>query len=111
MKKKILTILSVILIVFSTAACSNGEPGRPDNNEKPQTRDITPSGIWVLRYAADENGDYVQDYNIIDDYDFGEMSFIEKDIYDYGYLTCFRLDESGKGTFTDFFDKIQNVVH
>ena len=110
MKKKILTILSVILIVFSAAACSNGEPGRPDNNEKPQTRDITPSGIWVLRYAADENGDYVQDYNIIDDYDFGEMSFIEKDIYDYGYLTCFRLDESGKGTFTDFFDKIQNVA-
>lgn len=107
--KKILTVLSVIFILFSLVGCSSGEPGRPDNNPKPQTKDIIPSGIWVMRYAGDENGDYVEELNITEDYDFGQMSFIEKDIHDYGYLTCFRLDENGKGTFTDFFDKSQNV--
>ena len=102
MKKNIVSIMTVFFLLLAVTGCSGNGTERSGNE--------IPSGTWVIRYAGDEDGNYVEDLNMTDTYYLGKVSFIEKEILDYGRTAYFRIDENGKGTFTDFWDETQEVT-
>ena len=103
MKKNIVHIILFITLLLIGSACSSG------NTDKPEVKTGVPSGTWVIRYAGDENGEYVEEFNIIDDYYAGKISYIYKDILDFSRTAYLKLDENGKGTFTDEWDETVDV--
>ena len=105
MKRIYRIALLMISFLLVLSACSGGDNTGPEKTEKQ-----IPTGTWVIRYYGDENGRYVEEINMTQDYYLGKQSDIEYMILTYGRTTYFSLDENGKGTFTDQWDETQEVA-
>lgn len=103
--KKFLTILLSLLLVFSMSGCSKDIS---DNQQDEETIKV-PTGIWVLRYIGDENGEYVEEFNMMEMYNGMKINIIEHMIINYGETVYLNLDENGKGIFSDFTMETSNV--
>ena len=103
---------------MSLAACSGGASeaapaSGPSPASKPESSQETveiPTGIWVLRFYGNENGEYEEELNLSGGGYGRPMDDIQKTTLDYGHLACFELDETGKGTYMDMWDKVEDVI-
>ena len=93
--KKLLMMLLVTLMVTMLFGCGSKEGG--SSNDKKET--ALPSGIWVLRYIGNDNGEYVEEFNMTQDFYGNMINIIEMATVDYGEISYFELDENGKGTY------------
>ena len=58
-----------------------------------------PSGLWALRYDGNEKGEYVEEFNMVEDFYGRPVNFMEMMTVDYGEVSYMELDEEGKGTY------------
>ena len=107
MTRKLLAVLLAAAMLFMTACSSSGGKG-PD---APGTgKNTVPSGIWVLRYYGDKEGEYVSEYNESTDYYGRPVNIIEKDILDYDRTPFLTLGDNGEGTYSDEWEEVQGVT-
>ena len=107
MKKKVLSVIIASMFLLSVSACSgSGLGGAGGQNSEPVQ---IPTGIWVIRYYGDENAQYLEEYNMTEDYYGLPINTIEKFILDFDRTAYFTLDDSGSGTFTDIWGETQEA--
>lgn len=100
--KKLLCFLTAIALLLSLTACI-GLPGSSGGNETQAATDATdapagaayPTGLYMMRWLGNENGDYVPEGNEFEDYD-GMTTFVERMYKDNETMWC-EIDETGKG--------------
>lgn len=110
MKRKMMFFICAICFLVAVSGCASGGKEQKSAGKDPGKETGIPSGTWVIRYYGDENGNYVEDLNMTEDY-YGEpISVIEKDILELERTPYFTLDETGNGTFTDVWGETEDVT-
>ncbi len=103
--KKYIALLLAALMVFTLFACGKNnapaEPPEDDTTAAADTADV-PTGIWVIRYLGNENGEYVEEFNMVEDFYGNPINLLEMSTVEFGEAAYFRLDDTGKGTYTNF---------
>ena len=94
MKKFLMLFLSLMMTVM-LFGCGSKEEG--NGNDKEETS--LPNGIWVLKYIGDQEGEYVEEFNMAEDFYGNPMNWLEMATIEYGEIAYFELDENGKGTY------------
>ena len=91
-KKKFSIIVFIIVLLLS--GC-----GKNENSNNDEIKKEIPSGLWALRYVGNEKGEYVEEFNMVEDFYGRPVNFMEMMTVDYGEVSYMELDEEGKGTY------------
>lgn len=94
--KKLFVVLLSFLMAATLYGCGPREGGS-SNDRKEET--TLPSGIWVLRYIGNDNGEYVEEFNLTQDFYGNTINIIEMATVDYGEISYIELNENGEGTY------------
>ena len=95
MKKLLMLFLSFMMITM-LFGCGSKDSGN-SNNKKEDTS--LPTGIWVMKYIGNQDGEYVEEFNMVEDFYGNLINWLEMATVDYGEINYFELDENGKGTY------------
>lgn len=113
MRKHLLTVavaLAVAFALFALPACGGGGSNSDNSGAggsgsgsgaQPQPVDV-PTGIWVIRYLGNAAGEYVEEFNMMEDFYGRQVNLLEFATVTYGQAAWFDLDATGHGTFTNF---------
>ena len=103
--KKLLCFLTAIALLLSLTACI-GLPGNSggDATEGTETQETTgpaadaayPTGLYMMRWLGDENGDYVPEGNEFEDYD-GTTTIVDR-MYEDSVMVWCDIGEDGTAT-------------
>lgn len=113
--KRVITLLLSLSLLMICAACGSGSSDKgstsdgstetTDNQGDTGTADEkenanpAPSGLYMLKYIGNESGDYVDEYNVYEDF-FGEpVKLLEMIMADNTTIWC-EIGDDGTGTFT-----------
>ncbi len=94
--KKLLMLFLSLMMILALFGCGSKEGGN-DGNKKEETS--LPDGIWVLKYIGDQDGEYVEEFNMIEDFYGNPINLLEMATVDYGEITYIQLDENAEGTY------------
>ena len=102
MKKPLALLLSLALLL-TLAACGGKTPApEKDETTVPAEPADVPAGVWVIRYLGNENGEFVEEFNMVEDFYGNPIELLELSTLEFGEASYFRLNEEGEGTWTDF---------
>ena len=103
--KKLLALLLVLAMVFSLAACGADTAKTDEPAETPAEETVEetppppiPSGLFMLLYIGDEDGEYVEEFNTYEDFYGRPVDLIEMMHQNCETLWC-DIAEDGTGTF------------
>ena len=91
--KRFVTLLLLFVMSISLVACG----GKESSNESKTTTKY-PTGIWVLMYYGDENGEYVEEFNKRNAVN-EDVEIISWACENYGNVCFFRINQGGKAIY------------
>ncbi|MBR6407209.1 MAG: hypothetical protein IKS19_01250 [Clostridia bacterium] len=94
--KKLIALFLTFALALSLCSC-NGCSGNGDSDNQ---QSKYPTGLYIVKYFGDENGQYVEDYNTY--YDFsGNIKYTMDDLWENNNTIWCNISENGTGTYSD----------
>lgn len=111
MKKATLLFLSLLILLALTAcgakntgADTENTPGEAPADAEPSAAEEAaqayPSGLYMLKYIGNESGEYVEEFNVYEDFYGRPVALLDLMWADNTTIWC-EIDEDGVGTYTD----------
>ena len=101
--RRLIALLLALTLLAALSACGGKTPTEePDTSGAAEDLGNVPTGLWALTYLGNENGEYVEEFNVVDGFDGNPVNFMEIATLDYGEISYFDLDENGEGLLHEY---------
>ncbi len=102
--RRLIALLTALALLCALAACGGKTPAGTDETTTEGTQNLAnvPTGLWALTYIGNENGEYVEEFNVVEGFDGKPVNFMEIATLDYGEISYFDLDENGEGVLREY---------